>query len=59
MKKVKLVIVISTAVSLVGFLFIVHAVVNDSLLGGVVGFPLFFAGLLVAGGLKVWLWIKS
>jgi len=58
-RKVKAVIVVSTAAALVGFFFIVHGVINQSVVGGVVGFPLFFAGLVVAGGLKVWLWIKS
>lgn len=59
MKKIKVIIVVSTAVSAVGALFLVHGVVNTSVVGGLVGVPLFAAGLLIAGALRVWLWIKS
>lgn len=59
MKKTKIIIVVSTAASVVGALFLVHGVVNASVVGGLVGLPLFVVGLAIAGTLRVWLWIKS
>jgi hypothetical protein len=59
MQRLKIVMAFGTLVSIVGFLFIMYGVINDSTMGGLIGFPAFSLGLAAAGGAKMWVWLKT
>jgi hypothetical protein len=59
MQRLKIVMALGTLVSITGFLFIMHGVINDSTLGGLIGLPAFLLGLAAAGGAKLWAWLRT